>query len=106
MHRDPRWFPAPDRFDPERFAPDRHSERPKFAYFPFGGGPRVCIGEQFAWMEGVLALATIGQRWRLRLVQGHPVALQPIITLRPKFGMRMHVEARQGRPLGAATSEG
>jgi cytochrome P450 len=106
MHRDPRWFPAPDRFDPERFAPDRNAERPKFAYFPFGGGPRVCIGEQFAWMEGVLALATIAQRWRLRLVQGHPVALQPIITLRPKFGMRMHVEAREGRSLGAATSEG
>jgi len=106
MHRDPRWFPAPDRFDPERFAPDRHAERPKFAYFPFGGGPRVCIGEQFAWMEGVLALATIAQRWRLRLVEGHPVALQPIITLRPKFGMRMHVAARERRSLGAATSEG
>ena len=94
MHRDPRWFPYPERFDPERFAPDRQSERPKFAYFPFGGGPRVCIGEQFAWMEGIILLATIAQRWRLRLVPGHPVALQPIITLRPKHGMRMIVEAR------------
>jgi cytochrome P450 len=95
MHRDPRWFPDPDRFDPERFAPDRHADRPRFAYFPFGGGPRICIGEQFAWMEGVLALATIAQRWRLRLVPGHAVALQPIITLRPKFGMRMTVEQRR-----------
>ena len=94
IHRDARWFPDPERFDPERFAPEHHAARPKLAYFPFGAGPRVCIGEQFAWMEGVLALATIAQRWRLRLVPGHPVALQPIITLRPKFGMRMTVEPR------------
>jgi cytochrome P450 len=93
-HRDARWFPEPERFDPERFTPERQAERPKFAYFPFGGGPRVCIGEQFAWMEGILLLATIAQRWRLRLVPGHPVALQPIITLRPKHGMKMTVGAR------------
>ena len=93
-HRDARWFADPDRFDPDRFAPDRQAERPKFAYFPFGGGPRVCIGEQFAWMEGVIALATIAQRWRLRLAADHRVALQPIITLRPKFGMRMTVHPR------------
>ena len=74
--------------------PDRQAARPRFAYFPFGGGPRVCIGEQFAWMEGVIALATIAQRWRLRLVPGHPIALLPIITLRPKHGMRMIVEER------------
>ena len=93
-HRDPRWFPDPGRFDPERFSAEQQAGRPKFAYFPFGGGPRVCIGEQFAWMEGILVLATIAQRWRLRLVADHPVALQPIITLRPKFGMRMAVEPR------------
>ena len=94
MHRDERWFPEPDRFDPDRFLPERQAERPKFAYFPFGGGPRVCIGEQFAWMEGIILLATIVQRWKLRLVPDHPVALQPIITLRPKHGMRMIVESR------------
>jgi cytochrome P450 len=93
-HRDPRWFPDPERFDPERFTPERQAERPKFAYFPFGGGPRVCIGEQFAWLEGIIALSAIAQRWRLRLVGGHPVALQPIITLRPKYGMRMTIESR------------
>jgi len=95
MHRDARWFPDPERFDPERFTPERQAERPKFAYFPFGGGPRVCIGEQFAWMEGIIALATIAQHWKLRLVPGHPVALQPIVTLRPKHGIRMTVEARR-----------
>jgi cytochrome P450 len=98
MHRDARWFPDPERFDPERFLPEHQAERPKFAYFPFGGGPRVCIGEQFAWMEGVIALATIAQRWQLRLAPGHPVALQPIITLRPKHGMRMTVEPRGRAP--------
>jgi cytochrome P450 len=94
MHRDARWFPDPEGFDPERFTAERQAERPKFAYFPFGGGPRVCIGEQFAWLEGIIALATIAQQWRLRLVRGHPVALQPIITLRPKYGMQMIVESR------------
>ncbi|HEX6051645.1 MAG TPA: cytochrome P450 [Gemmatimonadaceae bacterium] len=91
MHRDARWFPDPTRFDPDRWTPERQAERPKFSYFPFGGGPRVCIGEQFAWMEGVLLLATIAQRWRLGLVPGHLIALQPIITLRPRFGMKMVV---------------
>ena len=95
-HRDARWFPDPDRFDPDRWTPDRAAEHPKFSYFPFGGGPRVCIGEPFAWMEGVILLATIAQRWRLRLVPGHPIALQPIITLRPRYGMRMVVDERAG----------
>ena len=93
VHRDPRWWPEPDAFRPERWAGEAPS-RPKFAYFPFGAGTRVCIGEQFAWMEGTLVLATIAQRWRLRLVPGHPVAPQAIITLRPRHGMRMVVEER------------
>jgi cytochrome P450 len=93
VQRDPRWFPEPLQFRPERWAQDDPS-RPKFAYFPFGGGTRVCIGERFAWMEGVLVLATIAQKWRLRLVEGHPVAMQARITLRPKHGMQMIAERR------------
>ena len=94
MHRDPRFFPDPERFDPERWTPEAQASRPKFAYFPFGGGNRVCIGEQFAWMEGVLLIATIAQRWKMRLVPGHRVELKPLITLRPKYGMRMTVHRR------------
>ena len=90
-HRNPKYFPDPLRFDPERFSPAA-SPRPKFAYFPFGAGPRQCIGEAFAWMEGVLILATIAQKWCLRLVPGHRVKPQPLITLRPKYGMQMIVE--------------
>ncbi len=93
VHRDPRWWPEPEAFRPERWAAEA-PERPKFAYFPFGAGTRVCIGEQFAWMEGTLLLATLAQRWRLRLVPGHPVEPQAIITLRPRHGMKMRVEAR------------
>jgi cytochrome P450 len=93
-HRDARWFPDPERFDPERWTPEAAAARPKFSYYPFGGGARVCIGEQFAWMEGTLLLATLAHRWRLRLAPGHRVALRPIITLRPKFGMRMIAERR------------
>ena len=95
LHRDPRYFPDPLRFDPERFIPQARAARPKLAYFPFGAGPRQCIGESFAWMEGVLALATIGQKWKLRLVPGHRVEPQPLITLRPRYGMRMIVEKRK-----------
>jgi cytochrome P450 len=92
VHRDPRWFPEPDHFKPERWAqPD---ERPKFSYFPFGGGTRVCVGERFAWMEGVLLLAAVAQRWRFKLVPGHPVETAALITLRAKHGMKMVAEQR------------
>jgi cytochrome P450 len=93
-HRDPRFFPDPLRFDPQRFAPEAKARRAKFTYFPFGAGFRQCIGESFAWMEGVLLLATLGQKWKLRLVSDHPVEPEPLITLRPKYGMRMSLEAR------------
>ena len=93
VHRDPRWFPDPLAFRPERWLAE-DSSRPKFAYFPFGGGARVCIGERFAWMEGTLLLAAIGQRWRLRLEPGHRVEKHARITLRPKHGMRMIAESR------------
>ena len=93
-HRDERFFPDPLRFDPDRFTPEAKARREKFTYFPFGAGARQCIGESFAWMEGVLLLAAIGQKWKLKLVPGHTVEPEPLITLRPKYGMRMTVEAR------------
>ena len=89
VQRDPRWFPHPERFQPERFTAEAKAERPRFAYFPFGGGGRQCIGESFATMEAILSLATIAQRWRLALVPGQPIELQPKITLRPKNGIRV-----------------
>ena len=94
VHRHPAWFPEPERFDPERWTPEAQAGRPKFSYFPFGGGTRVCIGEQFAWMEGILLVAALARKWRMRLVPGHPVEVQPLITLRPRHGMRMTLEKR------------
>jgi cytochrome P450 len=94
MHHDPRYYPDPFKFDPERWTIEAREARPKFSYFPFGGGPRVCIGEGFAWMEGVLVIATIAQRWSLRLAAGEKVEPKPMITLRPARGMRMTVERR------------
>jgi len=95
-HRDPRLFPDPDRFDPERWQtnPMRPGKLPRFAYFPFGGGPRVCVGAGFAQMEAALLLAAIAQRFRLTLVPGHPIQLLPSVTLRPKRGIRMVVHQR------------
>jgi len=93
-HRDPRFFPDPLTFDPDRFSSEGKARRTKFTYFPFGAGARQCIGESFAWMEGVLILATLAQKWKLRLVPGHRVEPQPLITLRPKHGMQMEVELR------------
>lgn len=94
VHRNPNYFPDPLRFDPERWTPAEKEKRPQFSYFPFGGGPRLCIGEQFAWMEGVLVLAAVAQRWRMRMVSGHPVELEPTVTLRPRHGMRMTIVRR------------
>jgi len=94
MQRDPRFYAEPDRFNPDRWTPEFRAALPRFAYFPFGGGPRQCIGESFAWMELILLVATISQQYRLRLVPGHPVVPQPLITLRAKHGMRMTVEKR------------
>ncbi len=96
VHRDPRWFPNPESFDPDRWLPEAVATRPKFSYFPFGGGARVCIGERFAWMEGVLLLATLAQRWRLSLVAGHRVEHRALITLRPKYGMQMTTHPKKG----------
>jgi cytochrome P450 len=95
LHRDARYWPEPDRFDPERWLPEP-PPRPRFVYFPFGGGNRVCVGESFAWTEAILVLATIAQRWRLRLDLAHPVEPQPLITLRTRYGVRASAEPRRG----------
>jgi len=95
VHRDPRWWPDADAFRPARWLDAAAAaERPKFAYFPFGAGTRVCIGEQFAWMEGVLVLATVLRDWRLRPAQAEP-RLDALITLRPKGGLRLTPSARR-----------
>lgn len=94
MHHDARYFAEPLRFDPERWLPEARESQPQFSYFPFGGGPRRCIGEGFAWMEGILLIAALAREWQMRLVPNHPVELKPVITLRPKHGMRMIVTRR------------
>jgi cytochrome P450 len=94
MHRDARFYTAPERFDPERWTVAARESRPQFAYFPFGAGTRRCIGESFAWMEGALLISTLARRWTMRHVPQHPVELQPLITLRPKHGMLMTVHKR------------
>jgi cytochrome P450 len=94
VHRDARWWPEPERFDPARWTPGAESSRPKFSYFPFGGGPRLCIGEQFAWAEGILLIASIARRWRLRRSAGVVVEPLPLITLRPKGGVTVELKRR------------
>jgi cytochrome P450 len=95
-HRDARWFPDPERFDPDRFAPGRAEAIPPFAYFPFGGGPRVCIGNQFAMTEMTLITATLLQNLRFELApeQG-PVKLNPRLSLRPADGLRFRLTRRR-----------
>ena len=94
VHRDPRWFDEPEAFRPERWEGDLARRLPRFAYFPFGGGPRQCIGNAFAQMETVLLLAAIAQRFRLELVPGQQIRPTPYVTLRPEPGMRMRLVAR------------
>lgn len=96
MHRQEKYFEDPDEFRPERFAGDLLKRIPAYAYFPFGGGPRVCIGNNFALMEAALLLATIAQRYRLRLAEpDQKVELEPVVTLRPKNGLPMRLEKRE-----------
>src|SRR5438132_14276580 len=94
MHHDPRYYPDPQKFNPNRWTPEAKAARPKFSYFPFGGGPRQCIGESFAWMEGVLLLGTLAQQWKARLVSEAPIEKMAAITLRPKNPVMMRLEKR------------
>ena len=93
-HRNPTLWPDPERFDPERFAPERSAGRHRFAYLPFGGGPRICIGNGFAMAEALTILAVIAQKWRLALAPGHKVEPVGLITLRPATGMWVTAERR------------
>jgi cytochrome P450 len=94
VHHEGRFFKDPEKFEPDRWTKDFRANLPKFAYFPFGGGPRGCVGEPFAWMEGALIIARMAQSWNLSLVKGHKVEMLPRITLRPKDGIRMKVTQR------------
>jgi cytochrome P450 len=96
MHRDARFFADPERFSPERWTAEGKEARPAYSYFPFGGGARRCVGEGFAWMEGVLLVATLASRWRMRLDPAHRVETFPRITLRPRRGVRVTLERRAG----------
>jgi cytochrome P450 len=91
FHRDPRLFEDPLRFDPDRFLPEREAALPRFAFMPFGGGKRICIGNQFALMEGQIILSTIARHVSMRLESQRPIGLQPFITLRPKGGVNVNI---------------
>jgi cytochrome P450 len=94
VHRDPRHWPDPERFEPERFADGTDGQRPRYAYFPFGGGPHVCIGEALALAQVVTTLATVAARHRMTLAPGHRVVPEGGLTMRPRDGLRMRVERR------------
>jgi cytochrome P450 len=94
MHHDSRYFSEPDVFYPDRWTKEARLHLPRFSYFPFGGGIRGCVGEPFAWMEGILLLAAICRHWKMHHDRDHKVGLKPLITLRPKYGMRMKLESR------------
>jgi len=96
IHRNPDYFPNPEKFEPERFSPENEKLLPRYAYMPFGAGPRICIGNHFAMMEGHLLLATLAQRATFELLPGQHIKADAgkTITIRPKFGMRMIVRKR------------
>lgn len=94
VHRDPRWWPDPDRFEPDRWLAEDQSARPKYSYFPFGAGKHMCIGERFAMLEGILLMALIAQKWRFELVPQQVVTAEAFITLRPKSGIKVKLMAR------------
>jgi cytochrome P450 len=104
IQRDPRWFDQPESFQPERWADGLARRLPRFAYFPFGGGPRLCIGQPFALMEAALILATVLQRYRLDLASSEPIVPWPSITMRPKQGLPMRPTRRSVQSQAAAAT--
>jgi cytochrome P450 len=95
LHHHPAFWEHPERFDPERFMPERAAGRPRFAYFPFGGGPRRCMGQSLAMLEMQVILAMLVQAYELRLVPGHPVVPDARITLRPRHGILVTLRQRR-----------
>jgi cytochrome P450 len=93
-HRHPAFWTNPNRFEPERFSAERAAGRPRYAFFPFGGGPRMCIGNLLALTEAQIVLATVAQKYRLRVLANHPIGLQPLVTLRPRYGLKVTLERR------------
>lgn len=105
VHRDPRWFPNPEGFDPDRWTPERTKALPRYAYFPFGGGPRTCIGNHFAMMEATMLLAVIARRFRIELLPNQELEVAPSVTLRPRGpGLRARLVERDARALRAASA--
>ena len=98
VHRDARWFADPLQFNPDRWADGLAGRLPKYAYFPFGGGPRVCIGNTFAMFEAPLILAMIAQRFTLELITTEPIRIQPAVTLRPGQPIEMKIRVCRERP--------
>ena len=94
MHNSPKYYTEPDLFIPERWTKEFLFKLPWFAYFPFGGGIRGCIGESFAWQEGILLLSTVMKYWKMQLVSNQKIKLNPGITLNPEKGIKMKVIAR------------
>ncbi len=94
MHHDARYFPDPSKFDPQRWTLELKATRPQYSYFPFGGGPRGCLGEGLAWIQGTLLIATIAQRWRMQAVPSRQVELHPLITLQPKRKIMLQLARR------------
>ena len=105
MGHSPEYWDEPETFRPERHTPENKAARPRFVYFPFGAGRRQCIGESFAWMEGILSRDTIAPRWRLDLLPGQKIEMQAKITLRPKYPIRMRLVARPAQPLAEPALE-
>ncbi|HEY2892760.1 MAG TPA: cytochrome P450, partial [Pirellulales bacterium] len=94
IHRHPEFWAEPDKFDPDRFLPEHAADRHRYAYFPFGGGPRICIGNHMAMLEGPLVLAALAARFRFTLVAGQRIEADPTFTLRPKYGVQVVLRKR------------
>lgn len=97
VHRDPRFYDDPERFEPSRWTAEMKQRLPRFAFCPFGGGPHACLGDHFAWADAMLLMAVLGQRWKASLIPGSPVAPRPLVNLRPRYGIPMKLTRRKDR---------